>query len=144
MANKAEAIIDTILEKLQSFARTETVIGNPVEVGNTTILPVIKVSIGFGAGGGEGTIEDGKENKTPSGGGGGGAGGGGVSIVPVGFIVVDDKGVRFLGMGKGKYDALFETVPDLLAKFGITKKEGKGKGKGDKDKQEGKDKGSED
>jgi len=134
MANKAEAIIDTILEKLHNFARTETVIGSPVEIGNTTILPVIKVSIGFGAGGGEGTIDDGKENKTPSGGGGGGAGGGGVSILPVGFIVVDDKGVRFLGMGKGKYEALFETVPDLLAKFGIIRKDGKGA----KDQQDGK------
>lgn len=128
MSNKAEAIIDTILGKLHDFARTETVIGNPVNVGDTTILPVIKVSLGFGAGGGEGSIDDGKENKTPSGGGGGGAGGGGAAITPVGFIVVDEKGVRFLRMGKGKYEALFETVPDLLAKFGITKQDKKGKG----------------
>jgi len=123
MSNTAQDILDTILEKLHNMARTETVIGDPVEVSGTTILPVIKVSIGFGAGGGEGGKDDSKSGK-----GIGGGGGGGASISPIGFIVVDDQGPRFLGMGKGKFESLFEAVPDLLRKFGITRKEGKDKG----------------
>ena len=121
MSNTAQDILDTILEKLHNMARTETVIGDPVDVGGNTILPVIKVSIGFGAGGGEGCKEESKSGK-----GTGGGGGGGASITPIGFIVVDEKGVRFMGTGKGKFETLFEVVPDLLRKFGVTKKEGKG------------------
>jgi len=42
--------------------------------------------------------------------------------------VLDGKDVRFVGIGKGKFEALFDTVPELLNKLGIKKKDGEGKG----------------
>jgi len=115
-------ILETILEKLRSLASTETVVGHPVQVGEITILPVIKISVGFAAGGGEGTGDEGKGMK-----GIGTGGGGGATVNPVGFIVLDGKDVRFVAIGKGKIEALFDTVPELLHKLGIKKKEGGGK-----------------
>ena len=115
-------ILETILEKLRSLASTETVVGHPVQVGEITILPVIKISVGFAAGGGEGTGEEGKGLK-----GTGSGGGGGASVNPVGFIVLDGKEVRFVGIGKGKIEALFETIPELLHKLGIKRKDDSGK-----------------
>ncbi|MDP8238199.1 MAG: spore germination protein GerW family protein [Candidatus Hatepunaea meridiana] len=135
MPNQTQEIIDTILTKLRNLASTETVVGEPIAVGEITILPVIKISVGFGAGGGEGSQGEGKNTK-----GVGGGGGGGASVNPIGFIVLDGKDVRFMGIGKGKFESLFETIPDLLRKFGITKKDGQGKkGKGSKDGKEHKD-----
>ncbi len=133
MSYSTQDTIDTILNRLRELARTETIVGNPIELGDVTLLPVIKINVGFGAGGGEGS-SGASEDKTGKGF--GGAGGGGASISPVGFLVWDGKNVKFIGIGKGKIDSLIETVPDLLRKFGITK----GKGK-DKDKEKGKSSG---
>ncbi|NQT34635.1 sporulation protein [bacterium] len=122
MSNTTQDILETVLDKLRVLASTETVVGDPIKVGEMTILPVVKIAVGFAAGGGEGTMEESKGSK-----GTGGGGGGGASVNPVGFIVLDGEDVRFVNIGKGKLDTLFETVPDLLRKFGLSKKDGKGK-----------------
>jgi uncharacterized spore protein YtfJ len=77
---------DTVAE-LSRMLDTSQVVGEPVKVGNCTIIPLVSLGFGFGAGGGGGLSEKGEQ-----GGGGGGGGGGGVK--PVGVIIVDDQGVR--------------------------------------------------
>ncbi|MBM3329104.1 MAG: sporulation protein [Calditrichaeota bacterium] len=114
----AQEIIDTILSRLKGLASTETVVGQPVTVGNVTLLPVIKVSIGFAAGSGEGS---GGDEKRGQGSGGGGGGGGGASVQPVGFLAYDGEQIRYIPVGKGKLDALLDTVPEILQKLGIAK-----------------------
>ena len=122
MSHDAQGMLETIISRLRNLAQTETIVGDPVELGEVTILPVIKFSVGFGAGGGEGT--DGSDKKKGSGMGGGG--GGGASVSPVGFLVWDGKDVRFISVsGKSKMDSLFEVVPELMNKFGISKKKKK-------------------
>jgi len=118
MSHSPDDILNTVLTRLKEMASTETVVGEPVAIGNITILPVIKFSVGFAAGGGEGSAEQPKAGK-----GTGGGGGGGASVSPVGFIVYDGEKVQFLSVsGKGKIETLLETVPDLLKKIGLTKK----------------------
>ena len=92
-----------------AIARSETIVGEPVQAGNTTVIPVVKISFGFGAGGGQGETE-----KKESGFGGGG--GGGARIEPAGFIIIEEKGVRFLGTGKGKWENIIEAVPGIAKK----------------------------
>lgn len=116
MGHNPEEILSTILERLKMLASTETVVGQPVKIDNITLLPVIKLTVGFAAGGGEGSSE---KESSGSGGGAGGAGGGGASVSPVGFIVLEGDQVRFIGIGKGKIETLVETVPEVLKKFGI-------------------------
>ncbi len=129
MSNTTQEILDTILERMRALATTETVVGEPVTVDNITLLPVIKLSVGFAAGGGEGK---GDANKDKSGSGNASAGGGGASINPVGFIAWDGENIKFVGVGKGKMDAFFETLPEMLKKVGISLPFGGGKGKGEK------------
>jgi len=116
MSHNPKDILDTILERLRVLATTETVVGDPVTVDGITILPVIKLSVGFAAGGGEGK---GEKDKAQSGAGSIGGGGGGASVTPVGFIAWDGEKVRFISVGKGKIESLVETVPEVLKKFGI-------------------------
>jgi uncharacterized spore protein YtfJ len=115
MSNNAQDILDTILGRLKTLASTETVVGSPVTVGDVTLLPVVKVSVGFAAGAGSG----GSGDKSNNGQGSGSGGGGGASITPVGFISYDGSEIKFIPVGKGKLDALFEAVPELIKKFGL-------------------------
>lgn len=72
-------LIKNVMKELESLMRTKTVVGDPISAGDYTVIPVSKVSFGFGAGGG------GDEKKK----GGTGEGvGGGWSIEPLAFFVV--------------------------------------------------------
>lgn len=82
-------VIKTIGEGFKSVAKTETVFGEPLQVDGKTIVPVAKVSYGFGAGGGvselaPGGAGEGEAPKKASGSGGGG--GGGIQVQPVGYL----------------------------------------------------------
>ena len=77
---------DTVAE-LSRMLDTSQVVGEPLEVGSSTVIPLVSLGFAFGAGGGGGA-----SGKGEQGGGGGGGGGGGVK--PVGVIIVDEGGVR--------------------------------------------------
>ena len=121
MSHNPQDILDTILDRLKTLASTETVVGDPVKVGDVTILPMIKITVGFAAGGGEGGVEDKHGHGT------GGGGGGGASVSPVGFITYDGKQIKFVSVSKGKIDTLIDTVPEVLRKLGIVRKDDKAK-----------------
>lgn len=116
MSNFTQQVVETILEKAKSIARSETVIGEPVHFKDILVVPVIQISIGFGAGGGEGGGKGDNEKPSRSTGQGGG-GGGGIRIEPTCFLVHDGTSVRVLPAkppkGKG-VDALIEKLPDLF------------------------------
>ena len=71
------------LSEVSTLADSQTIIGDPISVGEVTLIPVSKVSIGVGIGGGT----YGKETSN-----GAGAGGTGLTVSPVAFIVVDKSG----------------------------------------------------
>ena len=98
MENKqpmSEVIKETI-DKIKSIADTKTVIGDPITlVDGVTIIPVSKVSVGAGIGGGEyGTKKNKKKENsevltTDNFGGGGGTG---ITVTPVAFLVITSDG----------------------------------------------------
>lgn len=99
-------VIKAALEKIQYIAKTETVIGEPISVGETTLIPVSRISIGFAAGGA------GKEEKAEN-----GAGtGGGVSIVPVAFITIngDKVQVHSLTPTDPLVNKIMSIAPDII------------------------------
>ncbi len=135
MSHNPTDILDIILQRLHTLATTETVVGKPVTIGELTLLPVIKMSVGFVGGGFEGK---GEREKAPGMNGMAGGGGGGANITPIGFISWDGDKVRFIGVGKGKIETLVEAVPEILKKVGINLSRfgSKGKDKGDGEKPE--------
>jgi len=106
-----EELLGKVTEFIKSEANTETVVGEPFELGSFKCVPVIKVGMGFGSGGGEGI-----EAKTKKGQGMGA--GAGVGIEPIGFLVTKDNEISFLATGKTHgLAAAFEKVPDLIEKM---------------------------
>ncbi len=116
-----EALMKTAMESIQQIVDVNTIVGDPVETPDgSVIIPVSRVSCGFAAGGSEFTLAEGdKENANPGEqasalpfGGGAGAG---VSVRPVAFVVVGNGNIRLLPVdGDVVIDRLLDTVPDLL------------------------------
>lgn len=103
-----EELLKQITDFIKTEAKTETVVGQPFDLGEFKCVPVIKVGLGFGSGGGEGF-----EKKDLKGEGMGA--GAGVGIEPIGFLVTKGDEISFLEAGKSHgLAALFEKVPDLI------------------------------
>ena len=110
MSENLKDLLASIIVELRKIATTETVVGEPVGLGDKKVVPISKILIGFGVGGGRKKSKD--KNDDFSGGGGGGA-----RVEPVGFIVLDGDKVSFLPSKPGKIDEIIELVPDVIKKF---------------------------
>lgn len=112
MANEAsiKGIIDSSLEQIRSMITANTVLGEPVYIGDRlVIIPISRVSIGFASGGLD-LPQKGSDEKKNFGGG----GGTGVTVSPLGFMVVDKSGkVEIMHMTDEKATAI-EQVADLI------------------------------
>lgn len=119
-------LMHTLIEEIGTLAKTETMVGEPLQAGEHTVIPISKVSVGFGGGSGEG---EGGAGSSGSGKGSGGGGGGGVRVEPAAFIVVHGAELSILAPPgkKGGLGDLFEKVPDLIGKIAAAQR-----GKGDK------------
>ena len=90
----ADTAVNTVQSTMNTFVRTahvDHVYGEPVQHGDTTIIPAAEVLVGMGFAAGFGSGED----ETGDGGGGGGGGGGGRTLSrPVAIIIASPDGVR--------------------------------------------------
>ena len=109
MANGSE-VFNTLFEKLEKFIRTETVVGEPIQVGSITMVPIITVM--FGVGGGEGSGKDNKGND-----GSGGGGGAGCKITPNAILVIKDDELSVVPLtSRGSLERIAEMVPEIMSK----------------------------
>ena len=49
-----ETLLKTVLAEIEKVLTTKTVVGEPIRIEGTTIIPLIGVGFGFGGGGGTG------------------------------------------------------------------------------------------
>lgn len=98
-----EQFADTLLEKLKTISRAETVIGEPIISEGATIVPVSRVSVGFGIGG--------RASKAEMNGSAGGA-----SIEPVAFLVMKGENIQVMPIAKNSNFAnkVLDLVPEVL------------------------------
>ena len=103
-------LLQTSLEELEKVLSARTVVGEPMNIGGNTLIPLSSVGFGFGAGGGSGTSP--KTDASEGVGAGTGAGGG---IKPVAVIIVNEDGVRVESVKGGTASAL-ESVSNAIGK----------------------------
>jgi uncharacterized spore protein YtfJ len=105
--------INMMFEKLREFLTSKTVIGEPLTVGDATLIPIINVQFGLGSGGGDGTDEKGN-------GGVGGGAGIGAKVSPTAIIVIRGEKIEVLPIKKlSGLEKLIEMVPDIMDKVNI-------------------------
>ena len=112
MSNAANAKIEATINQIKNVVDVSTIIGQPIVVGEVTILPVSKVTYGFASGGSDLPNKTNKELFA-------GGGGAGVTMQPLAFLIVSERGVRILEISS-KYnnglDRALTMAPDLIDK----------------------------
>ena len=108
--------ISLIFEKLENFFKTKTVVGEPIQIGETTLVPFISVVFGMGSGGGSENVDKGSSA-------GGGGAGSGAKISPTAVLVIQGSKVELLPINKsGGLDKLLDLVPGIIDKIDCMKK----------------------
>lgn len=120
-----EGLMTTAMNSIKDMIDVNTIIGEPIETSNNiVIIPILKVSFGFAAGGSEfkgETIDEYKkvekeeqiQYRLPFGGG----AGAGVTINPVAFLVIQANNIKLMPLcHSSSIDRLLDYVPDLMEK----------------------------
>lgn len=117
-----EGIMFTAMQGLKSMIDVNTIVGDPVTTPDgSVIIPISKVSLGFGVGGSEFEAKNNIKADPAKAGqnmfGGGSAGG--VSVAPVAFLVVGGGRVRLISASPDNtsVDRLLDMVPGAIDKI---------------------------
>ena len=115
-------IVTAIMEQIKETIRSETVIGEPVQAEDSVIIPVSRVTFGFGVGGGEGDPHDPKRGS-------GSATGCGATIEPVAFVIVSKGKAQILPLKsrEATLTHIIDLVPSLLDFVKDVREKGGGK-----------------
>ena len=116
MSQTLPNMMQLTIAKIKEMVDVNSVVGDPITTPDgVTIIPISKVSIGFGGGGSDFVSKNVNKQENPFGGG----AGGGVKITPIAFLIVKDGSVRMLPVAapaNTTADRLVEMVPDVLDK----------------------------
>lgn len=118
-----QGLMHTALENIKEMVDVNTIVGEPVETPDgSVILPISRVGFGFAAGGSDFNIDErhdktgtGESKARPFGGG----SGGGVSINPIAFLVVGKQGVHIVPLDNQTHvvEKLIDAVPNVIDKI---------------------------
>lgn len=107
-------ILDHLMESLQVLTKTNRVVGEPIVVGEYTIVPLISVSFGLGGGGGGG--EESSRGRAMGSGEGGGAGG---SVQPIALLILHKEEIHLYALPAISSFAAVGTAVQDLKKSGL-------------------------
>jgi uncharacterized spore protein YtfJ len=104
MTESVEKMVQVALREIETTLDTKRVVGEPVSVGEYTIIPLISIGFGFGVGSGTGKSEDFVKGE-----GSGGASAGGGGLKPIGVVVIGPDGATVEPL-KGAAASLLESL----------------------------------
>ena len=107
--NTFNTSVQSLFDGLGSVLSTKTVVGEPVTVGDTTIIPLVDVHFGMGAG----SASTDAKNKSTAG------GGMGVAMDPCAVRVIRGDVVRVIPVesSQSAFAKLIDMVPDIMNRF---------------------------
>ena len=112
--NPLRDLMNSTMEKVHEMVDTNNIVGQPITTADgVTLIPISRVSFGFGSGGGD----YGKPGKGAFGGG----SGAGVKIDPVAFLVIKDGVTRVMPVAVppvSTVDRIVDMAPDIVDKIG--------------------------
>ena len=101
MADKNKRATDDLLEAMEHFITTKSVVGQPIKVGDTIILPMADVSFGMGVG----TFTKGDN----------GTGGVGGKITPSAVLVIKGGTSKLISIkDQDGVSKILDSVPDIV------------------------------
>lgn len=114
MEQPIEGLMKTTMEKIREMIDVNTVIGDPVETSDgSIIIPISKVCFAFVSGGGD--VIGNREDTSKSFAGGSGAG---VSVNPIGFLAINQGQLRTIPASfNNPLDRVIDMIPRLIEKI---------------------------
>ena len=119
-------LMETTLESIKSSIDANTIVGDPIKTDTTVVIPISKVTVGFGIGGGEYSkgyteTKSKKQEKvqqqddTNFAGGSAGA----ISMQPVAFVVVENGETRLMSLDDNVniVDNILAITPKVIEKI---------------------------
>lgn len=113
-------VLSFTVEKTMELTKSNSVLGQPITVGDMTVIPISKLSLGF-AGGGADIMNAGKRKKqNPAG------AGAGVTMTPMSFLVIQGADMRVVNVEVPQKPSALSGVIDTvvsMAKDAMAQKE---------------------
>jgi len=105
-----DGLISSLMEGMDGFLSTKTVVGEPTKVGDTIIVPLVDVSFGVGAGAARGD----KKN--------GGMGAMNGKMTPSAVLVISNGHTRLVNIkNQDSITKIIDLVPDILDRIAVKK-----------------------
>ena len=113
MASELGNNLEILMNKMEDFVSSKTVVGDPVTIGEVTLIPLVDVSVGVGSGSGTN---------------GAGGGGLGAKITPSAVLAIADGRVQLVNIkNQDAVSKLVDMVPGIAAKLNFGSAFGKKK-----------------
>ncbi|MBR6173121.1 MAG: sporulation protein [Eubacterium sp.] len=104
--NDFNQTVSTLFKGMDAFLTTKTVVGDPISIGDTTIIPLVDVNFGVGAG----AMGNAKGTNNA----GGGMGG---KLSPTAAIVIQDGVIRMMPVSEeSTLSKVLDMVPGVVSK----------------------------
>ena len=104
--NSFQGIVSSMMKGMEGFLSSKTVVGEPTQIGDTTIIPLVDVTFGVGAGA---SVQD-KKN-----GGGGGMSG---KMSPSAVLVIKNGQIKLVNIkNQDSVTKVLDMVPDIINRF---------------------------
>ncbi|NLL71776.1 MAG: sporulation protein [Epulopiscium sp.] len=111
MGNNFTTAVQSLFNEMEKFVSSKTVVGDPIHIGETIILPLVDVTFGVGAGSSGSEVDKG-ENKDA------GGGGLGAKITPSAVIVIHQGETQLINIkNQDSLNKLIDMAPGLLSKL---------------------------
>ncbi len=108
--NNVTEILGTLFQGMEGFVNSKTVVGEPVKVGNATLIPLIEVSCGMGAGG----FMKPKDNNSDD----GGAGALSSKITPTAILIIQNGNYKLVNVkNQDAFTKILDMIPDAIDKI---------------------------
>ncbi len=110
-------LMSVAADKLRALADSNTVVGEPIHVGDVTLIPVSRLSFGIASGGTEYSTKKQAPGEDNAFGGGSGASG---KVDPVAFLIVRGDSVKLLPVlppPATTLDRVIESMPEVVDKI---------------------------
>ncbi len=112
--NHFQGVVDSLLKGMDTVLSAKTVVGQPVQLGDTIILPLVDISFGVGAGAGNNS-----QKGSAS-----GAGGLGGKMTPSAVLVIKNGTTRLVNIkNQDTMTKILDMIPDLVDRFTSKKDE---------------------
>ena len=102
-------MMSTTMEKIRSMMDANTIIGDPIQTGEVTLIPVSRLSFGFASGGSDFVTKNQKPGAENTFGGGSGAS---AKMEPVAFLIIKGDSVKLLPVDVTVLDQVL--IPDVV------------------------------